>query len=50
MDGDTDDISIEEKISNGWWRRFIERQSQLFLHQADSTARACMDTISQESI
>jgi len=31
----------KEKISNGWWRRFIERQSQLSLHQADSTVHGC---------
>jgi len=24
----------KEKIINGWWRRFIERQSQLSLRQA----------------
>jgi len=38
----------KEKISNGWWRRFIEQQSQLSLRQAESTAHVC--TISQESI
>jgi len=40
----------KEKISNGWWRRFIERQSQLSLCQADSTDHVNMDAISQESI
>jgi len=40
----------KEKISNGWWRRFIEQHSQLSLCQADSTAHVHMDAISQESI
>jgi len=40
----------KEKISNGWWRRFIERQSQLSLCQTDSIAHVRMDAISQESI
>jgi len=35
---------------DGWWRRFIERQSQFSLRQADSTAHLRMDAISQESI
>jgi len=39
----------KEKISNGWWRRFIEQQSQLSLRQTDSTAHVHMDAISQES-
>jgi len=43
-------LFVNKKISNGWWRRFIERQSQLSLHKADSTAHVRMDAISQESI
>ena len=39
----------KEKISNGWWRRFIEQQSKLSLHR-DSEAYVRMDAISQESI
>jgi len=44
------ELFVKTKISNGRWRRFIERQSQLSLCQADSTAHVRMDTISLESI
>jgi len=43
-------LFVNKKISNGWWRRFIARQAQLSLCQADSTAHVHMDAISQESI
>lgn len=40
----------KDKISNGWWRRFIERQPELSLRRADSTAHIRMDSINRESI
>lgn len=37
-----------EKISDGWIRRFIERQPQLSVHKGDSTAFARMDAMKKE--
>ena len=43
-------ILRKDKISNGWWIRFIERQPELSLRRADSTAHIRMDSINEESI
>jgi len=40
----------KDKISNGWWGRFIERQPKLSLQRVDSTAHIQMDSINKESI
>ena len=40
----------KDKISNGWWGRFIERQPELSLQRANSTAHIQMDSINKESI
>ena len=37
-----------EKISVGWWRRFLERQPNLTLRRGDSTAHVRMDAVNQE--
>ncbi len=39
-----------ERISEGWWRRFLERQSDLSLRQGDSTAHVRMDAINRETL
>ena len=38
------------KISEGWWRRFLERQPKLSLRHGDSTAHVRMDTVNQETM
>ena len=38
-------IPRKDKISNSWWRRFIECQPEHSLHHADSTAHIRMDSI-----
>jgi len=40
----------KNKISNRWWRRFIERQPELSLCHAHSTAHIQMDSINKESV
>jgi len=42
------DVLRKEKISDGWLRRFIERQPQLSICKGDSTAFACMDAMKKE--
>lgn len=39
-----------EKISVGWWRRFLERQPNLTLRRGDSTAHVQMDAVNQETM
>ena len=38
-------ILKKEKISDGWLRRFLERQPSLSLQKGDSTATACMEAM-----
>ena len=38
------------RISQGWWRRFLERQKDLSLRQGDSTAHVRMDAMNRETI
>ena len=38
------------RVSEGWWRRFLERQADLSLRQGDSTAHVRMDAINSETI
>ena len=40
----------KDKISNGWWKRFVERQPEVSLRRADSTAHIHMDSVNKESI
>ena len=40
----------KDKISNGWWRRFVERQPEVSLRRADSTAHIRMESVNKESI
>ena len=35
------------KLSSGWWRRFLERQP---LRQGDSTAHVCMDALNEDTL
>ena len=37
-------------VSDGWWRRFKERQGDISLRQGDSTAHVRMDAIIRETI
>ena len=39
-----------EKISDGWWRRFLECQPNLTIQHGDSTAHERMDTVNQETM
>ena len=40
-----------ERILDGWFRRFLERQPHLCLHKGDPTATVCIDTMtSQEAL
>ena len=39
-----------DRISNGWWRRFSERQSNISLRRTDSTAHIRMDSVNKQSI
>jgi hypothetical protein len=38
------------RVSEGWWRRFLERQSDLSLRQGDSTAHVRMDATNKETM
>ena len=40
----------KEKITHGWWNRFLQRQGDLSLRRGDSTANVCMDAINKETI
>ena len=39
-----------DKISNGWWIRFVECQPEVSLQRADSTAHIRMDSVNKEFI
>ncbi len=38
------------RVSDGWWRRFLERQPQLFLRKGDPTAHDRMNAVSKKVI
>ena len=38
------------KVSDGWWRRFLERHPQLSLRAGDATAHVRMDAVNTENI
>ncbi len=38
------------RVSDGWWRRFLDRQPQLSLRRGDSTAHVRMDSVNKEAI
>ena len=40
----------KNRISHGWWSRFLQRQADLSLRRGDSTAHARMDAINQETL
>ena len=37
-------------VSDGWWRRFMERQPQLSLRKGDPTAHVCMNAVTKDVI
>ena len=39
-----------DKVTDGWWRRFRERQPQLALGHGDPTTHVCMDSTNKEAI
>jgi len=39
-----------ERVTEGWWRRFLERQPKLSLRQGDSTAHIRMDAVNRETM
>jgi hypothetical protein len=40
----------KNRISHGWWSRFLQRQADLSLRRGDSTAHARMDAINKETL
>ena len=38
------------KVTDGWWRRFMERQPQLSLRRGDATAHVRMNAVNKEAI
>ena len=38
------------KLSSGWWRRFLERQPYLSLRRGDSTAHVRMDAVNEDTL
>ena len=38
------------RISEGWWRRFLERQPKLTLRRGDAMAHVRMDTINRKKL
>ena len=38
------------KISNGWWRRFLERQKSLSLRRGDATCHLRLSAINEETL
>ncbi len=44
------DILRSRRLSDGWWRRFLERQPQLSLRRGDSTAHVRMDSVNKDVI
>ena len=38
------------RVSDGWWRRFIERQKDLTLRRGDATAHVRMNAVNRETI
>ena len=43
-------LKKEKRISEGWYRRFMERQSYLALRKGDATANVRMDCLNEETI
>jgi len=43
-------ILRKERITDGWWNKFMKRQDQISLRRADSTAHVRMDSVNNESI
>jgi len=43
-------ILRNERVTDGWWTKFIKRQEQLSLRRVDSTAHVRMDSLNKESI
>ena len=39
-----------ERISNGWWRRFLERNPTISLRSGDSTAQVQMQAINCDNV
>ena len=45
--GTEKDVLRKDRISQGWWNRFFERQERLTLRRGDNTAHVRMDAISE---
>ena len=43
-------LKVDEKVTDGWWRRFMERQPQLSLRRGDATAHVRMNAVNKETI
>ena len=40
----------KDKVSYGWYHRFMERQPDLSLRKGDATANVCMDCLNEETM
>ena len=40
----------ESGVTQGWWRRFRDRQGDLSLRRGDNTAHVCMNSVNKETI
>ena len=43
-------IKADKKVSDGWWRRFLERRPQLSLRKGDSTAAVRLSATTTETL
>ena len=47
---DKGQMTGQKKISDGWFRRFMQRQPQLSLHKGDPMANVRMDCLTKETM
>jgi len=44
------EVLRKDKISEGWWRKFLERQEDLALRKGDNTAHSRMDAVNPDTM
>jgi len=44
------EVLKKDKISPGWWRKFLERQDDLTLRKGDNTAHSRMNAVNSETM
>ena len=50
MARDKGQLTTNKKLSDGWFRRFMERQPHLFMCKGDPTANVRMDCLTKETM